>query len=291
MMTMKHSDYETLQSLNESLSCPICLELCQDAVECTQCHNVYCHECSSSLDDKRCAICRERTQFAVSFVARRLINTSPANCAHCNSAMARGDLKEHLKRCDKSPIECPLCSEKIKKEESLNHLSLRHRQETFGKLETIFGLFIDKNNNLLADNNSSDSIDTQMNSKRRQARLGSSGKFYCGGQLDGERCKCCNNYCGPTNGCNCSACMQLDIEQRKLPQGWLVNKDGFTARRSAKNGMFYCGRRVLVGVPGCDGYCGPNDGPSCDACRKLDAQTTTGARYAHLIKRSDAYRV
>jgi len=271
-----------MNSLAESLSCPICLELCQDAVECTQCHNVYCNECSSSLAESRCAICRAKSQFSVSFVARRLINTSPANCQHCNSAMAKGDLKDHLKRCDKAPLECPLCSEKLKKEESLNHLVASHRKESFAKLETIFGLFNDENNNLSDDKIVSDSIVTQINSKGRQARLGSSGKFFCKSELDGKRCRCCNNFCGPTNGCNCSACMQLDIQNRKLPQGWLVNTDGFAARRSAQNGLFYCGRRVLVGVFGCDGYCGPNNGPSCDSCQKLDDQTKIGGRYARL---------
>ena len=67
--------------------------------------------------------------------------------------------------------------------------------------------------------------------------------------------------------------MQLDIQNRKLPQVWLVNTDGFAARRSAQNGLFYSGRGVLVGVLGCDGYCGPNNGPSCDSCQKLDDQT------------------
>jgi hypothetical protein len=35
-------------------------------------------------------------------------------------------------------------------------------------------------------------------------QLGSTGKFYCGGKLDGPKCSCCNGYCGPTNGQNCS---------------------------------------------------------------------------------------
>jgi hypothetical protein len=53
------------------------------------------------------------------------------------------------------------------------------------------------------------------NAKGRNARLGENGKYYCGGPLEGP-CDCCNGYCGPENGCNCSACMQLDIKMRCL---------------------------------------------------------------------------
>lgn len=62
--------------------------------------------------------------------------------------------------------------------------------------------------------------------------------------------------------------MRLDIKNRGLPAGYLVNRDGFACRKST-NGTWYCGRRVLVGTAGCDGYCGPNDGPQCYACARI----------------------
>jgi len=37
----------------------------------------------------------------------------------------------------------------------------------------------------------------------RTPRLGSSGKFYCGGKLE-TKCYCCDGNCGPTNGENCA---------------------------------------------------------------------------------------
>ena len=55
-----------------------------------------------------------------------------------------------------------------------------------------------------------DRISDKQNEKGRRARIGESGKYYCGGVLD-TNCMCCNGYCGPDNGCNCSACMKLDI--------------------------------------------------------------------------------
>ena len=78
---------------------------------------------------------------------------------------------------------------------------------------------------------------------------------------------CCNSFCGPDSGCNCSSCMKLDIETRLLPKGYLVNKEGASCR--SNDGKFYCGRRVLVGEPFCDGYCGPTNGPSCPSCKIL----------------------
>jgi hypothetical protein len=127
------------------------------------------------------------------------------------------------------------------------------------------------------------SIERKINEKGSKARLGSTGKYYCGELLDYHSCKCCNGFCGPTNGCNCSACMKLDLMSRNLPKGWLVNREGFQSRKG-RNGLFYCGRRVLVGTPYCDGYCGPTDGPNCYACAQLDWMTSyNGRRYSYLI--------
>ena len=46
--------------------------------------------------------------------------------------------------------------------------------------------------------------------------LGESGKYYCGLRL--LSCPCCNGVCEP-NGCNCSACAQLDAEEKASPEG------------------------------------------------------------------------
>lgn len=82
-------------------------------------------------------------------------------------------------------------------------------------------------------------------------------------------CDCCNGYCGLDNGCNCSACMKLDIRARCLPKDYLVNTTGAACKKGT-TGVYYCGKRVLVGVINCDGYCGPTNGPECNDCRKLN---------------------
>ena len=124
-----------------------------------------------------------------------------------------------------------------------------------------------------SDNSSDNRIEATHNMFGRVARLGASGKFYCGGQLDGFRCRCCNGQCGPGTGCNCSGCMLLDVQKRQLPRGWLVNREGAPARCGTDApGVFYCGRRVLTDNPRTDGYCGPTSGDHCAACEKLNEQ-------------------
>ena len=126
------------------------------------------------------------------------------------------------------------------------------------------------------------SIERKINQKGSNARLGSTGKYYCGEPLDYHWCECCNGYCGLADGCNCSSCMKLDLISKNLPRGWLINREGFQSRKG-KTGLFYCGRRVLVGTPYCDGYCGPSDGPNCFSCKQLDWMTSYNGRYNNLI--------
>ncbi|CAF1048824.1 unnamed protein product [Rotaria sordida] len=118
-----------------------------------------------------------------------------------------------------------------------------------------------------------DHLERTLNSQGQYAHLGSTGKFYCGSTLDGPQCSCCNGICGPTNGCNCSACMLLDVQKRVLSRGWLVNSDGASARCSqVMPTTFYCGRQVMPDDGTSDGYCGPTNGPQCTACQRLNEQ-------------------
>ena len=74
------------------------------------------------------------------------------------------------------------------------------------------------------NSNSYLSIEKRVNSRGYEARFEKSGKYYCGKNLDGSKCKCCNGYCGPTSGCNCSGCMKLDLNSRKSVSAFLELK-------------------------------------------------------------------
>ena len=127
-----------------------------------------------------------------------------------------------------------------------------------------------------------DPILTRINSRGYTARLGKTGKYYCTHELR-SKCFCCNGHCGPTNGCNCYSCMELDVKSRKLPKGFLVNRYGFVSRISPETDKFYCGRIYTQRSLGHDGYCGPTNGPNCKACANLDMYAL--AKYAKLLKK------
>jgi len=178
-------------------------------------------------------------------------------------------LDEHKKKCNHSLVKCPLekCSQQIKKLDLFDHISKLHSDQILNKFDSILKVFKSENDTNAklkpSTNMNNFSIDVQVNKFHGMARLGSNGKYYCGKRLDGPKCSCCDGYCGLHSGCNCSGCMELDLKFRCLPSGWLVNRDGHAAKLSELN-LFYCGRKVLDGVPNCDSYCGPNNGPQCN---------------------------
>ena len=146
----------------------------------------------------------------------------------------------------------------------MNHLNDTHRDELMRSMNPIVENFMLKN----ADKKEIVTINTQQNSNFKMAKLGITGKYYCGTNLYGPKCECCNGVCGGTNmdGCNCLACMELDLKARNLPKGsWLVNCEGFNAKKSSENGFFYCGRKVLKD----NRSCGP-DGQNCVSCSQLN---------------------
>ena len=123
---------------------------------------------------------------------------------------------------------------------------------------------------------------------------------YCGRfvGLEGyENGRCnsnsCQGYCGPTNGCQCSACYDLNEEMKRRKR---IFRNGSDSERILANSedvvcqvsycvsaihtagyKFYCGRHVgrhnyFPFLNGCDcnGYCGPDNGCQCRSCFELD---------------------
>lgn len=225
-----------MEDMRSSIECPICLDLCNEAIECSKCGNIFCDSCIKKSKSEICSVCRQENRYFVSISVRRIINN-------------------YKIKTDPNYVE---------------------------KLDTINRSLIN-NADIEVPSGSIHSIEKQRNPlSNKVSRLGKSGKYYCGQKLDGF-CGCCNGFCGTTNGCNCSECMMLDIKCRNLPKGWLVNKEGFSARRS-QTGIFYCGRKCMTNVARCDGYCGPTNGPNCASCKVLDQQTINqNSRYYNLI--------
>jgi hypothetical protein len=243
----------------DGLMCSICLNLCEVPVETNCCHNLLCKQCV--ISQTNCPLCRKKLKYTESILAKRLIDSIPTKCEYCNYETTRGEMNTHKSKCELMKFECPVCKVKFAKNKLILHLNEMHSNLVSKHFEQIIDVFKETSNTTEVVNKHV-TIDKLVNRFGKVARLGSTGKYYCGGNLDGPRCKCCDGYCGPESGCNCSGCIELDIKARNLPKGWLVNREGFVCRKGEQN-RFYCGRKVLISVQGCDGYCGPTNGPQC----------------------------
>lgn len=247
------------------LNCPICLEFATDAVEAFCCHQVMCESCVGGLQS--CPMCRTaplRTN--ASLLARRMIDEFMTKCKFCSAEMKHGSLRNHIKVCPDRLHQCsaPGCQFTGTKSSFLSHLVDSHSLQL---LSDHAKLFSSSSNVVLDRKEEVNPVAITMNSAGNRARPGRNGKFYCGRRLD-FFCRCCDGFCGPDEGCNCRSCMKLDVQARSLRPNFLVNREGCVAQR-LPNGRWYCGRRVMEVSPLCDGYCGPQDGPSCHACAQL----------------------
>ena len=187
---------------------------------------------------------------------RRIIGSMSVTCQFCHKDVQRSNISDHEEMCPDKLFICPHCSHEGKKDDVLNHLITLHAKKLLVPQQTTQDDY--------------NIITATINSDNRMARLGLTGKFYCEANIEHKGCGL-DGFCGPTDGCNCVACMRLDCKKRRLPHGYLVNSDGCpsTAILSAHYGHgIYCGRKVLKDR-GADGYCGPNKGPNCKACANL----------------------
>lgn len=280
------------------LSCAVCLEIATLPVETSCCHHVFCRLCVESL--AACPTCRASPmQAKQSVVLTRMVDALPAKCPRgCPAVLTRGALAAHERACPNAVLACSMCELSAQRPKMLEHLVAAHGDRVLECMPLFSSAaaagraseepsvhmadapaFQDPSAAAAAARAPIDVLSVGRGGGRR-VRIGRTGKHYCGGRLPGS-CGCCDGRCGPTAGCNCLACMELDVAARRLPRGYLVNGDGRTARKG-DTGKFYCGAAVMQGVLLCDGYCGPTDGPNCPACVALDR---VAARwYPHLLR-------
>ena len=251
------------------LQCGICLELATNAVETCCCHQLFCETCVIGIDN--CPICRKALKTIESHAIRRIIGILPEPCIYCKENVFKSNMDSHLKVCtERTNFTCAFksCSFHGKKKEVMEHLSAVHSDE----------LTSEKYKIVLCSTSAHDLIGAKKNGLGHYARLGQSGKYYCGKSLD-FICSCCNGQCGTTSGCNCTSCFKLDLETRDLPKGHSLNKDGFAVRKGASwqgATRFYCGRKVMPRDHLSDGWCGPTDGHNCPACVMIQHQLEYG---------------
>jgi hypothetical protein len=204
-------------------------------------------------------------------------------CEYCQEMFQRANLKSHMEVCIEKPIVCILagCSFSGIKEATLNHLITAHAKELTSENYKIV-----PRNNSNEPSSSGDLICRKTNSFGRHARLGETGKYYCEGRLD-TGCRCCDGYCGPTNGCNCTACFRLDLSSRNLPRGYFINKLGYPVRKGEVwlgRQRYYCGRKCMPRNTQTDGWCGDDDGENCVDCKIIQIQLEVGGCYSSFVE-------
>ena len=270
-----------MAAVDESLlTCAICLDIVEDAVETSCCHQLFCESCVKGIQD--CPLCRKNLVTSVNHVIRRMVGTLKKPCDYCQSMFQRANLSSHIDVCSKKPVSCLVngCDYNGNREKTLNHLITAHSKELTNNNYKIV-----PKGQLSVASKSVDLIGRKTNSFGRQARLGESGKHYCAGPLD-TSCRCCDGSCGPTNGCNCTACFSLDLSTRNLPEGFVINKSGYPARKGDFwLGMrrYYCGRKVMTMNRSTDGWCGDDDGENCMDCKVIQQQVELGGCYSAIV--------
>lgn len=173
--------------LIDSMTCPICFEIAENAVETSCCHQVYCEYCLSIVGNKPCPQCRQQFTMLVSHISRRIIGSMPVHCVFkgCEAKVMRSELKDHEAKCTYRLYSCPSprCLFEGLRDTFAVHLATDHQYKL---LESAAKIFEETPCSTGATQNE-DRITTRENGRGDICRLGSTGKFYCGKRIDGIR--------------------------------------------------------------------------------------------------------
>lgn len=147
---------------------------------------------------------------------RRIISQIKVECINegCEEKLQNADKQKHEMECPFRKISCRYCDKQLQLREVYHHTIDGHSEET--KRE-ILGYYMSQSEKSKVGSSLKSSINGNYNplaavknAKGREARFGDHVKYYCGGDLL-FKCRCCDGYCGPTNGENCIDCMRLDM--------------------------------------------------------------------------------
>jgi len=98
---------------DELLVCSICLSFPKDRMmQCVHGHLV-CFECTCSLLEQKCPVCRHIGAFSRCLLAEHAVKNTPWECEFgCETPeLTLGDQKTHKDACKYRPFECPVCED------------------------------------------------------------------------------------------------------------------------------------------------------------------------------------
>ena len=114
----------------QDLSCSICLDICEDAMEATCCGILFCQRCVPNMKD--CPVCRAYPlNVSVSRSMRKMIGKLEVACSLCSAQVQRSNLADHKKVCPMRDFICgvPGCRFTGVKEKFWTHLREAHESQ------------------------------------------------------------------------------------------------------------------------------------------------------------------
>ena len=132
--------YYSDSKLTEQLTCGICLDYAEQAVETSCCHHIFCEECIRKVKNGSCPQCRNIFKILVAHLARRMIGEIETICPNklCNLKTSRSELVYHLPKCQFRSYTCSLCQFSGLKEDLGAHLVGKHLDVTLNCCKTLF---------------------------------------------------------------------------------------------------------------------------------------------------------
>eukprot|EP00111_Clytia_hemisphaerica_P024430 TCONS_00072056-protein len=126
--------------LTEQLTCSICLEYAEQAVETSCCHHIFCEPCLQKVKNKVCPQCRKNFTMVVAYLARRMIGEMETSCTNdsCGIKTTRSELVHHLLNCPFRKFCCKLCVYVGLKKDLGLHLINDHLDETLDNCKPLF---------------------------------------------------------------------------------------------------------------------------------------------------------
>lgn len=127
--------------LSEELTCGICLDYADRAVETSCCHHIFCENCIKKVSTSCCPQCRKTYKALVAHLARRMIGEMEIVCTNkeCGLKTTRSELVHHLPKCQFRNYKCSLCDEFTGLKDKLGlHLVNEHLDTTLELCKPLF---------------------------------------------------------------------------------------------------------------------------------------------------------
>eukprot|EP00930_Biecheleria_cincta_P035756 TRINITY_DN24575_c0_g1_i1.p1 TRINITY_DN24575_c0_g1~~TRINITY_DN24575_c0_g1_i1.p1 ORF type:complete len:791 (-),score=106.13 TRINITY_DN24575_c0_g1_i1:141-2480(-) len=129
----KEDEQTEEEDLSSQFLCPICLEVCDEAVETPCCHNLFCQHCLLSAEHhiEKCPLCKCKLQTAnvvANVPVRRMISDLPCRCRFqgCSAKLRRRERLLHEVQCEFEPLQCPFSEKcgRLLRAEMLRHKTI-----------------------------------------------------------------------------------------------------------------------------------------------------------------------